>query len=63
MPGFKYLTPVGDGSGRLVLNDIRGLVYITDEDGMEPVEYLDVRTRDIGFDDSMFPQRVRSGGG
>ena len=52
---IQYLTPVGDGSGRLVLNDIRGVVYVTDENGMEPVEYLDVRTRDIGFDDSMFP--------
>ena len=52
---IQYLTPVGDGSGRLVLNDIRGVVYITDEDGMDPVTYLDVRTRDIGFDDSSFP--------
>ena len=52
---IQYLTPVGDGSGRLVLNDLRGVIYITDEDGMEPVEFLDVRTRDIGFDDSMFP--------
>ena len=52
---IQYLTPVGDGSGRLALNDLRGVLYITDESGMEPVEYLDVRTRDIGFDDSMFP--------
>ncbi|MCY4029548.1 MAG: hypothetical protein OXH75_24940, partial [Acidobacteria bacterium] len=52
---IQYLTSVRDGSGRLVLNDTRGVVYITDENGMEPVEYLDVRTRDIGFDDSMFP--------
>ena len=52
---IQYLTPVGDDSGRLVLNDIRGVVYITDENGMDPVTYLDVRTRDIGFDDSSFP--------
>ena len=51
---IQYLTPLGDGSGRLVLNDTRGVLYITDENGREPVEYLDVRTRDIGFDDSMF---------
>ena len=51
---IQYLTPLGDGSGRLVLNDTRGVLYITDENGMEPVEYLDVRTRDVGFDDSMF---------
>ena len=55
---IQYLTPVGDGSGRLVLNDLRGLLYITDENGMEPVTYLDVRTRDIGFDDSMFPNET-----
>ncbi len=52
---IQYLTPVGDGSGRLVLNDLRGVLYITDENGMDPVTYLDVRTRDIGFDDSAFP--------
>ena len=52
---IQYLTPVGDGSGRLVLNDLRGVLYITDEKGMAPVAYLDVRTRDVGFDDSMFP--------
>ena len=51
---IQYLMPLPDGSGRLVLNDTRGVLYITDENGMEPVEYLDVRTRDIGFDDSMF---------
>ena len=51
---IQYLTPLGDGSGRLVLNDTRGVLYITDENGMAPVEYLDLRTRDVGFDDRMF---------
>ena len=55
---IQYLTPVGDGSGRLVLNDLRGLLYITDENGAEPVIYMDVRTLDIGFDDSMFPNET-----
>ncbi len=55
---IQYLTPVGDGSGRLVLNDLRGLLYMTDENGMAPVTYLDVRTRDVGFDDSMFPNET-----
>ena len=55
---IQYLTPIGDGSGRLVLNDLRGLLYITDEGGMEPVTYLDIRTRDVGFDDSMFPNET-----
>ena len=55
---IQYLTPIGDGSGRLVLNDLRGLLYITDESGMEPVTYLDIRTLDVGFDDSMFPNET-----
>ena len=55
---IQYLTPVGDGSGRLVINDLRGLLYVTDEDGMAPVTYLDVRTRGVGFEDSMFPNET-----
>ena len=55
---IQYLTPLGDGTGRLVLNDLRGLLYITDENGMAPVTYLDIRTRDVGFDDSMFPNEA-----
>ena len=55
---IQYLTPVGDGSGRLVLNDLRGLLYVTDEDGRAPVTYLDVRARGVGFDDSMFPNET-----
>ena len=55
---IQYLTPIGDGSGRLVFNDLRGLLYITDEHGMEPVTYLDIRTREVGFDDSMFPNET-----
>ena len=52
---IQYMVPVGDGSGRLVLNDLRGLVYMTDERGKAPVTFLDIRQHDVGFDDSMFP--------
>ena len=55
---IQYLTPVGDGSGRLVLNDLRGLLYITDENGTPPVTFMDIRTLDVGFDDSMFPNET-----
>ena len=55
---IQYLMPVGDGSGRLVLNDLRGLLYLTDEQGTAPVTYLDIRTHDVGFDDSMFPNET-----
>ena len=55
---IQYLTPIGDGSGRLVLNDLRGVLYITDENGMAPVTYMDIRTLDVAFDDSMFPNET-----
>ena len=55
---IQYLTPVGDGSGRLVINDLRGLLYITDENGTPPVTFMDIRTLDVGFDDSMFPNET-----
>ena len=55
---IQYLIPVGDGSGRLALNDLRGLVYLTDERGKTPVTFLDIRDHDVGFDDSMFPNEA-----
>ena len=55
---IQYLVPVGDGSGRLILNDLRGLLYLTDESGKAPVTYLDIRDQDVGFDDSMFPNET-----
>lgn len=55
---IQYLLPIPDGSGRLVINDLRGLLYITDEAGREPVVFLDLREQDIGFDDSMFPNET-----
>ena len=55
---IQYLIPVGDGSSRLVLNDLRGLLYVTDERGKAPVTFLDIRDHDVGFDDSMFPNET-----
>jgi len=52
---LQYLVPIPDGSGRLVVNDLRGVLYIVDESGRPPTEFMDMRTMDIGFDDSMFP--------
>jgi glucose/arabinose dehydrogenase len=51
---IQYLLPIRDGSGRLVINDLRGLLYVTDEDGSELSVYLDIREQNVGFDDSMF---------
>ncbi|MDD9891615.1 MAG: PQQ-dependent sugar dehydrogenase [Gammaproteobacteria bacterium] len=52
------MTPLPDGSGRLVVNDLRGLLYLVSESGGEPSLYLDMRDYDIDFDDSMFPNET-----
>ena len=51
---IQYLLPIGDGSDRLIINDLRGVLYITDESGRQPSVFLDVREQDVNFDDSMF---------
>ncbi|MDA1093585.1 MAG: PQQ-dependent sugar dehydrogenase [Acidobacteria bacterium] len=55
---IQFLVSLGDGSGRLALNDLRGPLYLTDERGTDPVVYLDMREQDVGFDDSMFPNET-----
>ena len=55
---LQYMVPVGDGSGRLLLNDLRGPLYLTDEAGRTPTVFMDLRTLDVGFDDSMFPNET-----
>ena len=55
---IQYLAPVRDGSGRLVLNDLRGPLYMTDESGRPPTVFLDLRDQNVGFDDSMFPNET-----
>ena len=55
---IQYLVPVRDGSGRLVLNDLRGPLYMTGESGRHPTLFLDLRDQNVGFDDSMFPNET-----
>lgn len=55
---IQYMMPVPDASARLVINDLRGLLYITDESGSAPNVFLDIREQDVGFDDSMFPNET-----
>ena len=55
---IQYLVPVGDGTDRLAINDLRGPLYLTDESGATPTMFLDLRQQDIGFDDSMFPNET-----
>jgi glucose/arabinose dehydrogenase len=51
---LQYLLPVGDGSGRLMINDTRGLLYVTDAGGGSAQVYLDLRKHDVGFSDATF---------
>ena len=44
-----------DGSGRLAVTDLRGLVYLTDQSGAPPSVYMDLRARDIDFFNDAFP--------
>ena len=55
---IQYMYPITDGSGRLMINDLRGILYITDSSGQEPAVFLDIREQDVGFDDSMFPNET-----
>lgn len=55
---IQYLLPARDGSGRLFVNDTRGVLYVTDAKGREPKAYIDLRKQDVGFDDSHFPNEA-----
>lgn len=55
---IQTIQPFGNTFGKLVVNDTRGLLYLTDDRGAEPYVYLDLRTADVGFDDTMFPNEM-----
>jgi len=56
---IQSLQPIPDGSDRLVFNDLRGLLYLTDTSGKPPTVWLDIRKYGgFGFDDSMFPNET-----
>lgn len=55
---IQYLLPARDESGRLFVNDTRGVLYVTDAKGREPKVYIDLREQDVGFDDSHFPNEA-----
>jgi glucose/arabinose dehydrogenase len=52
---IQYVVPARDGSGRLFINDTRGVLYVTDAAGRAPAVYMDLRALDVGLDDSFFP--------
>lgn len=47
--GAQGLQGLVDGSGRLFINDTRGILYVTGKTGATPTPYLDLRTAGIGF--------------
>lgn len=51
----QTMVAVPDGSGRLAVTDLRGLVYLTDRSGAPPGVYLDLRARDVDFHNDAFP--------
>jgi len=55
---LQYMQPIPDGSGRLVINELRGVLYIYDEAANTLDAFLDIRDVGIGFDDSMFPNET-----
>lgn len=55
---IQYMQPIPDESGRLVINELRGVLYIYDEAANTLDAFLDIRNAGIGFDDSMFPNET-----
>ncbi len=55
---LQTMQPIPDGSGRLVINELRGILYIYDQRANTLDAFLDVRDAGVGFDDSMFPNET-----
>ena len=55
---IQYIQPFGNTFGKLIINDLRGILYLTDDRASEPRIYLDLRKESVGFDDSMFPNEM-----
>ena len=54
----QYLNPIGDGSGRIAICDLRGVLYVADQTSGPLQSYLDHRGYDLSFDDSMMPNET-----
>lgn len=56
---IQYLKPFPDRSGRLLFNDTRGILYLTDQQGRSPEVFLDLRKYGgFGFDETPFPNEA-----
>lgn len=59
---IQYMMPIGDGSGRLAVGDLRGPLYIAKQGGDAVELYLDHRDYDLSFDATMMPNETGLGG-
>ena len=50
---IQYMKQVGE---RYFFNDTRGVLWVTDAEGSEPVSYLDLRDENVGFNPDRFVQ-------
>lgn len=50
---IQYMQQVGE---RFFFNDTRGVLWVTDAEGSEPVSYLDIRNENVGFNADSFVQ-------
>ena len=55
---LQYMQPLPDASGRLAINELRGVLYIYDDAANTLDAFLDIRDAGVGFDDSMFPNET-----
>ena len=55
---LQYIQPIPDGSGRLAINELRGLLYIFDETADTLDVFLDIRDAEFAFDNSMQPNET-----
>lgn len=55
---IQYMNPIRDGSGRLVINDLRGILYMVDGDGKNLTTYIDLRTATDDFAAEIFPNEA-----
>lgn len=54
---LQYMLPIRDGSGRLAISDVRGILYVTDAEGKRLSTYLDLR-KDVKDLSDVFPNEA-----
>ncbi|MCY4655796.1 MAG: PQQ-dependent sugar dehydrogenase [Gammaproteobacteria bacterium] len=52
---IQYIHPAPDDTGRLFIQDVRGIVYVTDLEARAPTLYVDLRTEEVAFYPDRFP--------